>query len=317
MDVGGSLPLPGGRSLFVFGDTFLGGFSDGGARDIVGAVHSSSAIVDDAASHTCFAGAAFRAGSDGAVAQWLKPTSDQVWPLGPAVITPQGALGLLFTWVRSDPSNGLGFATLGNGIAGGPIDAPVIGVDARALAAPSSEAMPAAWLIHDGFAYLYRCGSQLGPGWFPCIVGRAALTDLASLAAYRYFVAGKGWVGGDGEGTVITEGAPAFSITYNAYLGAFLEIYVEPFARFVSARIASAPEGPFSAKHDVWPCSLPADDTRSYCYAAFEHPQLAAADGQRMFFSYSTNTTDFDAMVRHPNVYWPRLTAVDLAALGP
>ncbi|MFO0748952.1 MAG: DUF4185 domain-containing protein [Myxococcota bacterium] len=317
MDVGGSVALGGGRSLFVFGDTFLGGFVDDVARDVARAVHSSVAVVDDAAVASCFAGSAFRAGADGRVAQWLDPTSDRLWPLGPARLADGGSLAFLFTWVRSDPSNGLGFATLGNGIAVAPADAAVVPVDVHALAAPASEAMPAAWHAQGGDAYLYRCGPSLGTGWYPCIVGRAALADAASLEAYRYYVAGQGWVGAYAEATVVTEGAPAFSVTHSAYLGALLEVYVEPFAPFVSVRTAPAPEGPFSAKRDLWPCSLPADDARAYCYAAFEHPQLDSADRRRIVVTYSTNTTDFASMVRHPNVYWPRLATLDLGALRP
>lgn len=316
MDVGGSVSLGDGRSLFLFGDTFLGDFDDDGARAIAGSVHSSAAVVDDDEVSTCFAGSAFRVGEDGSVAQWLEPTSDEVWPLGPALITPDGSIASLFTWVESDPSNGLGFSTLGNGIVSGPVDAPVVSVDVQSLAAPAAEAMPAAWVVRDGFVYLYRCGPQLGEGLYPCIVGRAALAEATTLSAYRTYVEGRGWDGDYEEGTVVVEGAPAFSVTYSAYLGAFLEVYVEPFAPFVSVRTAKAPEGPFSDKHDVWPCSLPTDDPSAYCYAAFEHAQLDSSDGRRIVVTYSTNTTDLDTMVHHPNVYWPRLVTVDLAAAG-
>ena len=69
---------------------------------------------------------------------------------------------------------------------------------------------------------------------------------------------------------------------------------------------------PFSDKLALWPCSLPADDAKSYCYAGFEHPQLDSPDGRHVVITYSTNTTDFGSMVTHPNLYWPRLVTVDL-----
>jgi len=176
--------------------------------------------------------------------------------------------------------------------------------------------MPAAWLVAGGYAYLYRCGQQLDAGWDPCIVGRAPVASAASLSQYRYFVSDAGYIGSYGQASVVGEGAPAFSVTYNPYLGRYLELYVEPFSPWVSVRTAPAPEGPFSSKIDVWPCSLPADDSKSYCYAAFEHPQLDSEAGRRVTFSYSTNSIDFGSMIRHPNLGWPRLATVDLADAG-
>jgi hypothetical protein len=176
--------------------------------------------------------------------------------------------------------------------------------------------MPAAWLVSGAYAYLYRCGGQLDAGWDPCIVGRAPVTSLSALSEYRYYVADAGYVGSYAEASVVVEGAPAFSVTYNAYLRSYLELYVEPFSPWVSVRSAPAPEGPFGPKVNVWPCSLPADDAKSYCYAAFEHPQLDAQRGRRVVFSYSTNTTDFGSLLRHPNLGWPRLATVDLEDAG-
>jgi hypothetical protein len=314
MDVGSSVSLGGGKSRFLFGDTFLGVFDADGSRNIHGAVHSSTVVVDDAAVGTCFAGSAFET-SAGSVAQLLAPTQDMAWPLGPARVD-GGTLELTYTWVQSDTNDPLGFRTLGNGIVYGPASAASLPVDVRALSAPVNDGMPAAWIVRDDYAYLYRCGSQLGAGWDPCIVGRAPVAGLTDLASYRYYVSGKGYVGAVAEASIVTEGAPAFTVTYSAYVQAYLEVYVEPFGSAIYARTASAPEGPFSNKVALWRCSLPADDPNASCYAGFEHPQLDSSDGRHIVVTYSTNTTDFGSMVRHPNLYWPRLVTVDLAAAG-
>jgi len=67
-----------------------------------------------------------------------------------------------------------------------------------------------------------------------------------------------------------------------------------------------------SRARSLWTCSLPADDPKPFCYAAFEHPQLESPDGRSIAIAYSTNTLDLTSMARHPNVYWPRLLTVDL-----
>lgn len=316
MDVGSSVSLSDGRSMFIFGDTFTGTWDGDGSRHISGTVHSSAAIVDDTAIQSCFANTPF-VESSGGVAELLASTRDEAWPIGPVRID-SGHIELAFTWVKSDPNAGLGFDTLGNGIVSGPEGQATIAVDVAALSDSASRAMPAAWMLPgDGYAYIYRCGSQIGSGYDPCIVGRAPTASLTSLGAYRYYVAGKGYVGAYEDGTAVTEGAPAFSISWNTYLGAYVQLYIEPFAPSISVRTASAPEGPFSSKVDVWPCSLPADDPHAYCYAAFAHEQFDPANGQKVAVTYSTNSTDFDSMIRHPNVYWPRLVTIDLAsALG-
>jgi hypothetical protein len=59
MDVGGSVALGDGRSIFIFGDTFLGSWNSDGSRAIHGAVHSSAAIVSDADIGQCFGGTPF------------------------------------------------------------------------------------------------------------------------------------------------------------------------------------------------------------------------------------------------------------------
>jgi hypothetical protein len=317
MDVGGSVSLGGGRSLFLFGDTFLGGWNPNGTRNVTGAVHSSTAVVDDAALARCFAGASFGM-AGGAVAPLLQPADagdSMVWPLGPALVD-GGELDLLYTWVRHDPAAGFGFSTLGNGIAAGPVGGATWSVAGQALSARATEVMPSAWLVHDGYAYLYRCGSQLDAGWDPCIVGRAPLEQRADLGAYRYYVGDGGYAGTYAQAAVVVEGAPAFTVTWNAFLGAYLEVYVEPFATAVSARRAAQPEGPFSQKVPLWPCSLPADDPQSFCYAAFEHPQYDSPDGRKIVLTYDTNTNDFASMLRHPNLYWPRLVTLDLSDAG-
>jgi hypothetical protein len=184
------------------------------------------------------------------------------------------------------------------------------------VSASATEAMPSAWLSRDGNVYLYRCGSQVGKGWDPCVVARAAAADSAKLDAYTYFVAGQGYVGAYKDATIVVEGAPAFTITWNPFFASYVEVYVEPFSRDVSARTASKPEGPFSDKVRLSTCSLPGDDPKAYCYAAFEHVELDSADAHAIVVTYDTNTTDFAAMIAHPNVYWPRLLTIDLSAAG-
>jgi hypothetical protein len=314
MDVGSSVPLDGNRSLFLFGDTFYGGWHQDGTRDVAGAVHSATAVVDRSALATCFAGSSF-AMSGSRVAQWLEPIDglpgDAVWPLGPAIAR-DGRVDLLYSWVRSDSSNPLGFEVLGNGIVGGDSSAAGLPVDAATQSAPASEAMPSAWLVAGAYAYLYRCGSQLGWGADPCIVGRAPLADRARHDAYAYFVADGGYTGTYAHATPVTQGAPAFTVSWNSYLQAYLEVYVEPFSHEVSARQAPAPEGPFSEKVRLWLCSLPKDDPKSDCYSGYEHPELDSSDGRTVVITYSTNS-ELASMVRHPNLYWPRLFSLDLA----
>jgi len=171
-------------------------------------------------------------------------------------------LDLAFTWVAHDSSNELGFKTLGSGLVRGKPGAP-IPVDVTALSAPASEAMPSSLLVENDDVYLYRCGSQVGKGWDPCIVGRTKLATAASLDSYAYFVAGQGYVGKYADATIVVEGAPAFTVTHNAWTGTYLEIYIEPFSKEVSARSAPAPEGPFSDKVKLLACNLPLDDAKA------------------------------------------------------
>jgi hypothetical protein len=87
-------------------------------------------------------------------------------------------------------------------------------------------------------------------------------------------------------------------------------IYIEPFATKVSARTASAPEGPWSDKQDVHDCGLEGDG--AFCYAAKQHVQLG--DGESLVITYNTNVP-FDVLSSRPTMYWPRLVRLEAASI--
>jgi hypothetical protein len=333
MDGASSVPLGGGQRLFLFGDTLYGTWNADATRDIAAVLESSAMRVRDADAARCFSPAVFAGGArpqdvvrgppsvvsgpPSVVSGPQERTGEhRVWPR--SGYAEGGALVLFFVYVRLDPRAPLGFVVEGSGVATGTVDP--IQVDAsRAARLPASEPpLGSALLVHGGSAFVYRCapGESLRGGLFPCVVAQVARSALADVSAYRYFVAGRGFAGTLDEASIVVEGAPEFTVAFNRHLGRFLMVYVEPFSREVSVRTASAPEGPFSEKRALWPCSLPAGAPNAYCYGAKEHEGLGGADDRVIAFTYNTNSTAWRELVEQSELYWPRLVTVDLAERG-
>jgi hypothetical protein len=318
MDGAASVPLDDEHSLFVFGDTLLGGWTASGERSATGMLANSAAVLANAEAGSCFAGRSFVGGS------WpravLRPRSDapagsRVWPTHP--YARDDLLGLTFVEVTMAGDGVLDFQHTGHGIATGMLAKFSVEADTAVLL-PGEEPQFAALLVHEGAAWAYRCapGGASGEGYFPCVLGRAPEAELADPAAYRYFVAGQGFAGTLAEATLVVEGAPDFTVHWNARLGAFLMLYVEPFSQEIRIRTAPAPEGPFSEPTLLWTCRLPATDPQAFCYGAKQHPQLGSPDGSRLVLSYNTLSLDPAATRFHPELYFPRLVAIELADVG-
>ena len=319
MDGSSSVPLDESHSLFVFGDTLVGAWSASGERNATGMLANSAAVVQNAEAERCFAGGSFIGGARPRPVLWPRgdaPSDSRVWPTHPYIR--DDLLAFTFVQVTSDPSaGGFGFRNAGHGITTGMLAGFSADADGATLL-PAEEPQFAALLVHEGVAYAYRCapGADFGEGFYPCVLGSAPEEELTDPTTYRYFVAEAGFVGTLEEATLVGEGAPDFTVHWNARLGAFLMVYVEPFSQEIRVRTAPAPEGPFSEPIPLWPCQLPADDPQALCYGAKQHPQLRSPDGSTLVLTYNTISLDPESQRFHPELYFPRLVTIELAELG-
>lgn len=301
MDGSASIDLGGGRSLFAFGDTFVGAIH--AEREIVEMTDHSFAIVSNARAGTCFAGAEIVL--DGVVRDSDWEARDRFWPghgarVGSTVV-------LFFVHARViDPTDAFGFEVRRAGVVQGPADAPLFDLNAAHFL-PSGY-LPGALLIQGDIAYVYMCRPDAG---FECVVARTSLATLADPKAYHYYVAGAGYTGKIDDASTITSASAEFSVSFDTRLGTYLLVDIAPLAREVSLRTGAAPEGPFGPRRTLTPCRLRDDE---FCYGAKLHPQLSVDRLGFIYVTYNTNLMQYDprSYAERPDLYWPRLVRLEL-----
>ena len=135
----------------------------------------------------------------------------------------------------------------------------------------------------DGHAHVF--GSLRHGLDVTALLARVPVADIAEPAAYRFYDAdrdawlpdvpatgGLGPCGGD------------YSVSFNPHLEQYLMVYVDPFEKELTVRIAHRIEGPYSAPERVG--RLPHAEASTLIYLGFEHPRFALDDGRRVLVSY-------------------------------
>ncbi|QDQ73321.1 DUF4185 domain-containing protein [Pseudoluteimonas lycopersici] len=137
--------------------------------------------------------------------------------------------------------------------------------------------------------YSYKCV----PDWvvMECNVGRVPLANVLDKSQWRYYAADGSWSANEADAvTVFQGGAAGNSVFYNAYLGAYMAIYAEPFTDNIRYRVADNPWGPWSDAGLLFTGEPGWNGTNNY--AAFAHPEFSTGNGQVQYVTY-VHTTGF------------------------
>lgn len=314
-DDASSVPLGDGRTLWLFGDTFVAG-SGGADRRQATFIHNSVGVQtgpDPAAASIVFA---WGMRDDVPASLFPEPPRAWLWPLHGIVSA--GRLLLFFMVVRSIRIGGTG--SIDEWREFGPLGFfRVTGWVARAVSnphappeewspeplrflAPPGIIMGASLLEHDGFVYAY--------GWDDdkhVYVARWPHEEMEPEWWSR-----DGWRSGPDVGPtpVIDEGATEFSVHRDDSTGLFCHVQARGLrgAR-LAARWAEHPEGPWSEPHDLFaPDESRRDD--AFVYAGKAHPELTGAS---IVATYASNA-DADVTLSDPTLYYPRFVRIGLAS---
>jgi hypothetical protein len=137
--------------------------------------------------------------------------------------------------------------------------------------------------------YSYQCV----PNWvvMDCNVGRVPLANALVKSEWRYYAADGSWSADEADAvTVFQGGAAGNSVFYNAYLGAYMAIYAQPFTDDIMYRVANNPWGPWSDAALLFTGEPGWNGTNDY--AAFAHPEFSTGNGQVQYITY-VHTTGF------------------------
>lgn len=326
-----SIPLGPQRSLWLFGDTYIGSIS-GGKR-------INPAMVNNSAAWQSLANPAepwhfFWAGDPAAPAPLLRPQEpgNWFWPGDGALV--DGALYLFMKNLVSAPQNPPGFTfrwstdTLVK-ISNPQAEPPNWKTEYRSLSPLAPELhLGTACLLEGDYLYVYGLRKAAPEASSPPSSPAPAEGQVILARIHRYYLADQdpggwefradsGWVRRPQAAATIFEAGPTeMTVCRVKGLDGFFAVYTDQgMGPDIVIRHAPRPEGPWSLPLKVYHC--PEADSGLLLYGAKAHPELATRYGQ-LIITYCRNTGSLEKDLSQPEVYFPQALDVRLQpASGP
>lgn len=300
-DQAASVALPGGRTLWLFGDTIQGRRLPGGARSADSRFVHNSLLVQSGGCLTAVPAAAevVPSRADG---QWYWPQS--------AVVTGD-RLVVLSARVQRTGEGAFAFRTTG-------IDAAVFSLASgmprfeRIVATPSSETPEGgdqygkAVLRRGPWLYLYGSRQESGAFGRTVRVARVRVADLLVPGAWTYWT-GRAWSADATRAARVAEGwSTAFSVWSDA--GGEVRSLTKGQDVFGSEVLLGSAPSPADPPV-VRPVLSAPTSSAVLLYNALAHPELRLADGS-LLVSISRNSADLAAVFADTDLYKPQFATV-------
>ena len=298
------IPIDAGRTLWLFGDTYIGGGSYGGALKTTGLVHNSMVVQYGG---RCFAALLGHAGTTWSAAIPGPATNDWYWPNDGVYDANTGVLSIVASHVRKTTGGQWGWTVLGEDVLHFRVEPSIslIGVSNLFTYHTDDVAQFGASLLREGSdVYLYGC-AQTGPS--QCYVAK---TDLAlDASALVYETADGSWSADVGEAAAIDVedfgGTELHVIKYGDGYLATSQLAVLSTA--TSGWWGPTPTGPFTSIGSVFDAGEPPLGPVPSNWFTYGGRLIATSAGT--IGVYSVNTWD-DEGATVAGVYGPRLVSV-------
>ena len=316
-----SVPLGNGRTVWLFGDTFIAK-SNAHVRSESEMVRNTVAIQTGEDPRTASIAFHWRQDSDGSPASFFPERGERwYWP-GHGIRLDEGPLIIFLYAIVATPGQGLGFASAGYAVA--VINDPDASADTwnpRVFdIAPSTfDAIPATAVVQDG-AYIVAVairqeGTHAGAlVRYPTVLLSQGDVDGAEWWDGRM----QGWVpesslGAGGPTFVLDDAGSECSVHWDERWGSFVHIASYGFgSSTIGLRTAPALTGPWSSPVVVYR-PPESDGPHPFVYAAKAHPELIGPDAADLVITYATNSFEFSDLFTQQGastLYWPRFVLV-------
>jgi hypothetical protein len=302
-----SVPLDGGRTLWLFGDTLMDlPNPDGTIRRNADFIRNSAILQDGGTATTLATGTARDAGD------FLTPTRAGEW-YWPGAGVQQGSDVVLFMQRMHQTATGAqgwNFASRGTDL---------VRLDTKTLAVRDTTAVPSSANTDWGTAlasdaqHTYVYGMRTGDGPFDrfAVVARAPKGQVGD-APFEYWD-GKRWQGDETKAAPLANGLSNQYSVLRTPDGKWAMVSQQLFfGTALNARTADHPQGPWSDWHEIDPGPKQAPGTISY--NAQVHPSLGA-DG-KLLVSWNMNRSDAQLPTEATiGTYRPQFRAVEASRL--
>lgn len=316
-----SVELGGGRTLWLFSDTWVGSIRDGHRTD-AGLVNNTVALQRGPREAPNLEFSIRRSATDGTPTAFLAPPDGRGWFWLQAGAVAGGRLHVFLPQLeRTDDPGVFGFRSCGLWLAS---TADFRGDDPLAwrfeLAPfPHAEFTPerertfgCAALVHGGFLYAY--GTEDVIDTFRArhlILARVPVERAGEPNAWRFFADGD-WQPDFRRASRLFDGMGSeAAVLHQPARGRFVLVYTENgLSERILARSAPDPWGPWSEPVELALCPESRRDPLLLTYAAKAHVTLSSDD--ELAVSYVVNSLDFWQVARDASLYWPRFLRVRL-----
>lgn len=320
-DAAYSIPLDGGHSVWIFGDTLYGEkrVVSGGEPQMV---RNSIGI------STCSNGKfdvkyVIRHDQDGAMKDFFPARKKDTWYWALDGFRHDNNLWVTLLCIRATPkatADALGFETCGADLAkvsNLAADPQRWKVDVFPLVEDGVKAYPSATTVVDGkYAYLFALYENAAR---PMVLGRIALNKLSEPAKnLEYLAADNSWKPGfdpkDAK-VVMPHGNTEMTIRYDSVRKQWLAVMTDP--QFGSDKIvlrtAKDITGPYTDAMTIYTVpdlqkSDPNYDSATFCYAGKEHPEFRGKD--TLLITYACNTMNVPKLATNLSIYFPKAVRV-------
>jgi hypothetical protein len=325
-DAAYSVPLEKGRTLWLFGDTFVGPSGDTGRKQVWGMPRNSIGIAECRVQKPCqpryywtkMATRMPRAFFDTGTDEWYWPMDGFVW---------KGRLYLMLSRFHAKGTGAFGFESTGAVLATIPnyqASPAEWKVEYQAVLA-STEVMPGVSIVLAGkFAYFFTFVNREGLRF--TALARLPLERLNKAPIpeghWQYLTSDGQWKGwrnsklpGDAK-QVMAEGYTEFTVRYHPEEQRWLAVMPSSIleGRGVYSTAPSL-EGPWSRPQTLYryPEMQPGNENYTknvFCYADKEHPELE--EPGVLVFTYACNSTVLDEVMKNPRLYHPVVVTVPM-----
>lgn len=315
-----SVALGGGRTLWLFSDTWVGSTRDGHRTD-AGIVNNTVGLMRSTAAGPRL-DFSIRRDGEGAPNAFLAPPDGRGWFWLQAGAVADGRLWLFLPQIeRTEDPGVFGFRSCGLWLAS---TADFRGDDPLAwrfeLAPfPHAKFTPerertfgCAALVHDGFLYAY--GTEDVIDTFRTrhlILARVPVGSASEPDAWRFLADGE-WQADFRRASRLFDGMGSeAAVLHQRARGRFVIVYTENgLSERILARSAPQAWGPWSEPLELARCPEARRDPLLLTYAAKAHATLSSDD--ELAVSYVVNSLDFWQVARDASLYWPRFLRVRL-----